>query len=201
MTIGTSDTRRMARHTSKPSMPGSMMSISTTSAGWRWKALSASSPVSASSTDQPSSSSASLTAVRMRSSSSTVRMRVPTVKIVPHPRAGCAAGRARVVGSRPPPPPSVDVAVRGQEGVAAGAAAGAVVEALGQAGPEVAADDEGTRPGLGVGLERPEVDVDAAGPALDGGGRGGEQGLARRLIEAVDDGQHDGRAVDDHVDG
>ena len=76
MTIGTSELRRIDRHTSKPSMPGSMMSISTTSAGSRWKCSSASSPVAASMTAQPSSSRASFTAVRMRSSSSTARMRV-----------------------------------------------------------------------------------------------------------------------------
>ena len=39
MMIGTSLARRMARHTSKPSMSGSMMSISTTSLGWRLNAL------------------------------------------------------------------------------------------------------------------------------------------------------------------
>src|SRR5436853_582374 len=39
MMIGTSLVRRMARQTSKPSMSGSMMSISTTSAGWRIGAL------------------------------------------------------------------------------------------------------------------------------------------------------------------
>ena len=67
----------MDRHTSKPSMPGSMMSISTTSAGSPWNCVRASSPVAASTTVQPSSSSASFTAARMRSSSSTARIRVP----------------------------------------------------------------------------------------------------------------------------
>src|SRR5262245_26126448 len=76
--MGTSLERRIDRHTSKPSMPGSMMSINTTSAGSAVKRSSASSPVSDSSTTQPSSSRAILTAVRMRSSSSTARLRVPT---------------------------------------------------------------------------------------------------------------------------
>ena len=65
--------------------PGSMMSISTTSAGSRPKASMASSPLAVSSTVQPSSSRAIFTAVRMRSSSSTVRMRVPTTECVPYP--------------------------------------------------------------------------------------------------------------------
>ena len=39
MTIGTSLVRRIERQTSKPSMPGSMMSISTTSVGWRLNVL------------------------------------------------------------------------------------------------------------------------------------------------------------------
>ena len=76
--MGTSLLRRIERHTSKPSMPGNMMSISTTSAGSREKLSRATSPLSASVTSQPSSSSARRTAVRIRSSSSTVSIRVPT---------------------------------------------------------------------------------------------------------------------------
>ena len=78
MMIGTSDVLRIERHTSNPSMPGSMMSMRTTSVGARPKLSRACSPLAVSTTTQPSSSSASLTDARMRSSSSTVRMRVPT---------------------------------------------------------------------------------------------------------------------------
>ena len=80
ITMGTSLLRRIVRHSSKPSMPGSMMSINTTSAGCRSNASTAASPDAAPSTVQPSSSNASVTASRMRSSSSTARMRVPIVR-------------------------------------------------------------------------------------------------------------------------
>ena len=73
-------------------MPGSMMSISTTSACSRPKASMASSPLAVSSTVQPSSSRAIFTAVRMRSSSSTVKMRVPTSESVPYPAPSARAG-------------------------------------------------------------------------------------------------------------
>jgi hypothetical protein len=79
ITIGTSLVRRNVRQSSNPSMPGSMMSMSTTSGVERANRPIAASPLSASSTVHPSSSRASLTADRMRSSSSTARMRVPTV--------------------------------------------------------------------------------------------------------------------------
>ena len=82
------------------------MSISTTSAGWRWKCWSASSPVAASATAQPSSSRASFTAVRMRSSSSTARMRV--LMTGPYETASGEGPRASGVGgerARPGPGP------------------------------------------------------------------------------------------------
>ena len=103
MTIGTSLWRRSVRHSSKPSMPGSMMSISTTSGSARWKRSMASSPLPASSTVQPSSSSASLTAVRMRSSSSTERMRVPTGHMMPGSAARFGVRRATRSSARTTP--------------------------------------------------------------------------------------------------
>ena len=109
MTMGTSLPRRIDRHSSKPSMPGSMMSISTTSACSRPKASIASSPLAVSSTVQPSSSRAIFTAVRMRSSSSTVKIRVPTTESVPYPAGSARAG--------------VTCAADGQRGEALGGAA------------------------------------------------------------------------------
>src|SRR5215471_16076407 len=205
MTIGTSDTRRMDRHTSKPSMPGSMMSMSTTSAGCRWKAFRASSPVSASSTDQPSSSSASLTAVRMRSSSSTDKMRVPTLKMVPHV-TGARAGRPRAGtvgrGGSPAGGGGVLVGVGGEEGLAARASARAVVQSLGELGPQVAAPHQRAGAGVGVGVEGAQVDLDApGGPGVERSRRGVEQRAARGLVEAADDREHDGGAFGGHVDG
>ena len=113
MTMGTLLMRRRERHTSKPSTPGSMMSISTTCAGFRRKMPSAVSPLEDSSTSQPSSSRASRSEVRIRSSSSTVRMRVAHAHHAARFGAACrtqeAATDRPVPGpdssARSPPPP------------------------------------------------------------------------------------------------
>ena len=164
MTMGTSLLRRIERHTSKPSMPGSMMSIRTTSVGWRLNESRASSPLSASSTTQPSSSRAILTAVRMRSSSSTARMRVPTAPscpisapIGPIPPSISAIGH-RAIGARG------EVAIRAARRAAPAAAAG----------PAGARPAPGGRPARGGGGDGP-VEVDHHGPGLGGDeGAGGE---------------------------
>src|ERR671910_1167112 len=198
----------MARHTSKPSMPGSMMSIRTTSAGWRWKALSASSPVSASSTVQPSSSRANFTAVRMRSSSSTDKIRVATAMIVPHRARSCRsspgrrpAARQRDRRARGSLGGSVGVVgVGGEQRFAARAAAGAVVQALGQLGAQTPAGHQGAGPVVGERFEPAQVDVEPAGPGGHGGAGGLDERFARGLVEMAFDGDDDGRTLGRDVD-
>src|SRR5918994_7853992 len=198
----------MARHTSKPSMPGSMMSIRTTSAGWRWNELSASSPVSASSTVQPSSSRANFTAVRMRSSSSTDKIRFATAMIVPHRARSCRSSRRWTAGGPAAGPArrgsrrgSVGVVgVGGEQCFAAGAAAGAVVQALGQLGAQTPASHQGAGPIVGERFEPAQVDLEPAGTGGHGGAGGLDERFARGSVETAFDGDDDGRTFGRDVD-
>lgn len=84
--MGTSLKTRRRRHSSNPSMPGSMRSTSTTSGWRRARASRAASPLSARSTALPSSSRTSCSDSLMRSSSSTIRIRAPISSSSPQTR-------------------------------------------------------------------------------------------------------------------
>ena len=169
MMIGTSLVRRMARHTSKPSMPG-QHDVDQHDVGRLALEGARAPPRRCRPPRRPSP--------RPRGPAS------PRCGCARRPRrSGCGFPRSRscliqpgatatVVRAGAAPVAAVTrasgrrrVGRRRPGGRRGRAAAGAVVEALGQARPEVAAADEGAGPGVGERLERAEVDVDPLGPA------------------------------------